>query len=335
MLDLERLELLHGEQRGALLTIVPISGEKGGAVRTHVPCDVGAVDVLAREHLERTQDGVVQERPALDDDVFTDLLGVTDLDDLEQRVLHDGVGQPGGDIPYCRAFLLRLLDARVHENGAPRTEVHGCLGGERHFGELLNRHAHGIGERLEERTAPRGARFVQHDVIDDPVVDAQALHVLTTHVEDELDLGKHRTSAAEVRHCLDLTGISTQTRQEQAFAIAGHGGVTQLAPFRDDRVEFLQHRARRSEHVTAVLPVHGVEQLTVLTHERSLHGRGASVDTDVHATTVVGDVTFRYDLLLMACHELLVLLGRGEERIEPLDFGALRITERIQTGEKV
>ena len=229
---LEVVDFVLGEQGGGAVGTGAVAREQRGAVATHAARDVGAEGLLAREQLKRAQHGVVQERATLHDDLLADLLGVADLDNLEQGVLHDRVGQAGGDVAHRGAFLLGLLHARVHEDRAAAAQVHGVFSREGGGGEVLHRHAHGVGKSADERAAARRAGLVEHDVLDDAVLHAQALHVLAAHVEDELDAGKHLVGAAQVRDGLDLAGVGMERLDEQALAVARAGDVAHGATLR-------------------------------------------------------------------------------------------------------
>ena len=111
LLHLQVIDLVAREQRGDAVRAGAVAGEKRGAVAAHAAGDVGADGLAAREFLERAERGVAHERAALDHDVATDLLGVTHLDDLEQRVLDDRVGEPRRDVSHRGALLLGLLHA--------------------------------------------------------------------------------------------------------------------------------------------------------------------------------------------------------------------------------
>ena len=204
LLHLEVVDLLAAEQGRGTVLAGTIAGEQGGAIAAHAAGDVRANRLAPGKLLERAQRRVTHEGAALDDDIFADLLRVAHLDDLEQRVLDDRVGEAGRDVANGRALLLGLLHARVHEDGAAAAKVNGLLGTHGGVREVLDGEAHRIREALDEAAAARGARLVEHDVLDDAVVHAQALHVLTADVEDELDVGDEGLGAAKVSDSLDL-----------------------------------------------------------------------------------------------------------------------------------
>ncbi len=89
-----------------------IAGEQGRTIGAHAAGDVGAHGMNAGELLKRAQRGIGHKSAALDDYLAADLLGIAQLNNLEQGILDDGIGQAGRDVAHRGAFLLRLLDAR-------------------------------------------------------------------------------------------------------------------------------------------------------------------------------------------------------------------------------
>ena len=249
-----------------------VAREQGRTVGTHAAGDVRTDRMHAGELLECAQGGVGHKGAALDDYLGTDLLGVAQLDDLEQGVLDDGVRQAGGDVAHRGALLLRLLHARVHEDGATAAQVNRVFGQHGLGGKGTHVHVHGHGEALDEAAATRGTRLVEHDVLDHAVAHAQALHVLAADVEDELDARQKRAGATQVRHGLDLAGVGLERLDEQRLAITGGGHVADGAAGGDVVVEIGHDDLGRAQDVAVVVAVPGVQQLAVLAHERGLHG---------------------------------------------------------------
>ena len=56
------------------------------------------------------------------------------------------------------------------------------------LGEILNLVAQRAGKRLQERAAAGGAGLVEEDVVDDAVVNLEALDILPADVDDEIDV---------------------------------------------------------------------------------------------------------------------------------------------------
>ena len=330
VLDLEVVNLLAGEQLRGAADSGAVAGEKGRAVGAHRAGDVRSDDVAPGEQLEGAQGGVGHEGAALDHAVLADLVEVAQLDDLEQGVLDDGVGEARRHVADGRALLLRLLDAGVHEDGAAAAQVDRVLGADGLLRELHDVHVHRHREALDEAAATRRAGLVQHDVLDDAIAHAQALHVLAADVQDELDAGEERAGAAQVGHGLDLTGVGLERLDEQRLAVAGRGHVPDGAASRDMRVEVGHDGLGRAEDVAVVVAVPRVQQLAVLAHHGGLHRGGAGVDADEHAGARIGrEVALGHDLAVVALLERAVRLLVGEQRVEARDLGALRVAERV------
>ena len=214
-----------------------IAGEQGRTVGAHAAGDVGTHGMNAGELLKRAQRGIGHKGAALDDYLAADLLGIAQLNDLEQGILDDGIGQAGGDVAHRGAFLLRLLDARVHKDRAAAAQVDGSLSMDGGIGERAHVHVHRHGETLDKAAAARRASLVEHDVLDDAVLDAQTLHVLAANVQDKLDAGQECLGAAQVRDGLDLAGIGLEGLDEQRLTVARGGHVADGAARGDVVVE--------------------------------------------------------------------------------------------------
>ena len=289
----------------------------------------------AGELLKRAQRGIGHKGAALNDHLTADLLGVAQLNDLEQGILDDGIGQAGRDVAHRGAFLLRLLDARVHKDRAAAAQVDGGLSMDGGVGERAHVHVHRDGETLDKAAAARRAGLVEHDVLDDTVLDAQALHVLAADVQDKLDAGQERLGAAQVRDGLDLAGIGLEGLDEQRLAVARGGHVADGAASGDVVVEIGHDDLGRAQDVAVVVAVPGMQQLAVLAHERGLHGGGTSVDANEHAADVAVELALGDDLGVVASLELGKVLVGGKERIKALDLGALRVTQTVDSLDEL
>ena len=98
-------------QRRTCLTFVfgePLRVERG-AERAHQSGDSRPDNFASDFLLKGAEDGVVQERSALNDDMIAERFGIADADDFIQRVFDDADRESGGNIFDCRAVLLRLF----------------------------------------------------------------------------------------------------------------------------------------------------------------------------------------------------------------------------------
>ena len=312
-----------------------IAGEQGRTVGAHAAGDVGTHGMNAGELLKRAQRRIGHKGAALDDHLAADLLGVAQLNDLEQGVLDDGIGQAGRNVAHRGAFLLRLLDARVHKDRAAAAQVDRGLGMDGSVCERAHVHIHRDGEALDKATATRRAGLVEHDVLDHAVLDAQALHVLAANVQNELDAGQERLGAAQMRDGLDLAGVGLEGLDEQRLAVARGSHVADGATGGNVVVEIGHDDLGRAQDVAVVVAVPGVQQLTVLAHERGLHGGGTGVDTDEHAAGVAFELALGDDLGVVAALELGKVLVGGKERVQTLDLGTLCVTQSIDSLDEL
>ena len=106
-----------------VLQLITLARDQRRTEGTHDAGDIRTGDMGIEEILEGTEDGIVIEGTTLYDDVPAEILCIGHLDDLVEGVLDDGVGEAGRDVADARAFLLRLLDVRVHEDRAAGAEV--------------------------------------------------------------------------------------------------------------------------------------------------------------------------------------------------------------------
>ena len=277
-----------GGQYGALVPGRVPRAPQRHAVGPHQPGDVGAHHVPADLPLEGPEHGVVEERAPLHHDALAQLGGVGGADDLVQRVLHDGDGQPGGDVLQGRAVLLGLLHRGIHEHGAAGAQVHRMPGQQAPTGEFIHGQApRRLGEGLYEGAAARGAGLVQEDVVDGVILYFEALDVLAADVDDEIHPRLQLPGGDQVGHGLHHAAVQPEGGPDQRLAVAGgagpgHGGVRVFG------VEFPQEIPHGGQGIALVGHVGGLEQVEVLVHGHGLDGGGAGVDADVHPAVVAG-----------------------------------------------
>ena len=137
-------------QRLRGLAVIAVTGDQRRAEGAHQSGDIGAHRVHTGDTLKGPQHRLIIEGAALHHDVAAQLMGVGQLDDLEQGVLDDGVGKSGGDIRHRRALLLGLLHVGVHEHGAAGAQIHRMPGEQGLVGELRRREAQGIGKVFQK-----------------------------------------------------------------------------------------------------------------------------------------------------------------------------------------
>ena len=138
----------YGALAGAQPALLP--GMQRRAVSAHQACDIRTDDDCLQLVFKGAQHGVVEERSALYDNVFSQFLCAGTADHLVQRILDHGDRKTGRDIGYLRAVLLRLLDRGIHEHRAAGTQVNRLACSQTQLGEFSDTIAKRIGKCLQE-----------------------------------------------------------------------------------------------------------------------------------------------------------------------------------------
>ena len=199
-----------------------IARQQGSTICTHVSSDIGTNCIGFSQLLECAQNGIVQERTALNDNFSAHFMGVANFDYLEQGIFNNGKSQAGSDVTNRGTFLLSLLNATVHEHRTTAAQINRIFSLDSALSEFRYIKIQARCKAFNKRTAARGARLVQHDVVNHAVLNAQTLHVLTTNIQNELNAWKHFLRATEMRNRFNLAGIHTQSFEQQCLTIAGN-----------------------------------------------------------------------------------------------------------------
>ena len=171
---------------------------------THDAGNIGAGGLHAGNLLKGAKHRLVVEGAALHHDVFAQVGGVCQLDDLVKGVLDDGVGKSCGNVLHRCALFLRLLDVGIHEHGAAGAEINGIFGEQCLFGKPFCAVAKGIGKVFDEGAAPGGAGFVQQNSVHAAVFQLDALHVLPADVQHAVHLRVKKRGGGAVGDGLHL-----------------------------------------------------------------------------------------------------------------------------------
>ena len=266
---------------------------------------------------------------------------VADLDDLEQGVLDDGDGKARGDVAHGGAFLLRLLNAAVHEHRAAAAQVDGVFRGIGGFGELADFQVQAGSEALDEGAAARRTSLVEHDAVDNAILHAQALHVLAADVQDEFHAREHFLGAAQMRDGLDFARVDAQGLQQQALAVTGHGRMAQLHLGGAVRVlgklviELGDAGLRGTQHIALVIGIEGPQQAAVFGDERGLEGGGTGIDAQKRLALVGFQGGALHAFRRVALLEFVIFGLVGEQRGKAHDLAALDVADALQTVDDV
>ena len=181
---------------------------------------IGAGGLHTGDFLKGAKHRLVVEGAALHHDVFAQVGGVGQLDDLVKGVFDDGVGKSRGNVLHRRALFLRLLDVGIHEHGAAGAKIDGIFGEQCFLGEALGAVAQGIGEVLDKGAAAGGAGFVQQYGVHAAVFQLDALHVLSANVQHAVHLRVKKRGGGAVGDGLHLALVQAESRFQEGFSVA-------------------------------------------------------------------------------------------------------------------
>ena len=225
-------DLVQGQHAALGLSLIQVClrhmiafpGNESGAEGAHDAGDIRPHHIPIHQQLEGPQHRIIIEGTALDHDMLAQLLGVRDLDDLEQGILDDGVGEACGNVGDAGTLLLRLLHVGIHENGTAGAQVCGALGKECLVGEVNDGEAQRFRKGLQEGAAAGGAGLVQLHGVHGAVLDADALHVLTADVQNAVHIGLEEGRRIVVGDGLHLALIQLEGGLQQGLTVAGGAG---------------------------------------------------------------------------------------------------------------
>ena len=309
------------------------------AVCAHHARDRGAHDIGAELVFKGAEHRVVEKRAALHHDGRTEIFGGIGADDLVNGVLDDADRQPCRNVGDRRAVLLRLLDRRVHEDRAARTEIDRRAALQPLAGEVLHAVAHRTGKGLNKGAAAGRACLVEHDGVDRAVFDLEALDVLPADIEDKIDVGAKMLCRRVMRQRLDQPRVGMERMPDEILAVAGDGTARNrdaVAAGTADGKQLLPHER---DGVAAVGIIIGIENFLVFGDQHKL-GRGtAAVNAEPCTPAVALDIPLSDRRRRMACAEggerLLVREKRRQTVLRAAHFrGAVReaLRQRVAVG---
>ena len=167
-------------------------------------------------------------------------------------------------------------------------------------------------------------------MLNDAVFDLQTLHVLAANIKNEINVWDKCLSATQVSNSLNLSGVCTQSLNQDALAITGGSDVANNAVGRHLVVDGVHNLASGTQDIAVVIVVPGVKKLALLANNRSLHGGRTCVDADKHAAVVVGQLALRNYFLVVTSLEVVKVLLGSKEWVQTSNLGALDVLEVVQ-----
>ena len=121
-------------------------------------------------------------------------------------------------------------------------------------------------------------------MVNHAVLNAQALHVLTANIQNELNAWKHFLRAAEMRNRFDLAGIHTQSFEQQRLTVAGNRNMSDvhlgLARFIDRKllIQLGNGTLRAPQNVAFVVDIAAPQKAAIFADKGTLECGRTSVD---------------------------------------------------------
>ena len=303
---------------GAFLTVVTLPRYQRRTEGTHNAGNVGAGSLHTGDFLKGAKHRLVVERAALHHDVFAQVGGVCQLDDLVKGILDDGVGKSRRNILHRGALFLGLLDVGIHEHGAAGAKIDGIFGEQRFLGKALGAVAQGIGEVLNKGAAAGGTGFVQQNSVHAAVFQLDALHILPADVQHAVHLRVKKRGGGAVGDGFHLALVQTESRFQEGFSVAcgaGAGDVRALGQLVPETRHGIHGGA---DGVALIVGVIGKEKLAVAADERHLRGGGTGVNAEETVTPIPGQALPADDGFAVPGAERLMVFPRGEQGVETL-----------------
>ena len=167
-------------------------------------------------------------------------------------------------------------------------------------------------------------------MLNDAVFDLQTLHVLAANIKNEINVWDKCLSATQVSNGLNLARVCTQSLNQDTLAITGGCDVANNAVGRHLVVDGVHDLASSAQDIAVVIVVPGVKKLALLANNCSLHSGRTCVDANEHAAVVVGQLTLRDYLLVVASLEVVKVLLSCKEWVQTSNLGALDVLEVVQ-----
>ncbi len=316
----EFFQFLRLHDLAASLAPDALFADDSASVSAHDACNIRPDDLASGDLLKGHQDSIIVEGASLYNDLLAHFAVITDLDDLLQRVADDRIRQSCADIADRSAFLLSLFDAAVHEYRAAAAKIDRLFGRNGRFGKVPDRHVQRMGKVLQEGPAARRAGFVQQDIMDHAVLDADAFHVLAAYIQNKLDAGQEMFRRLIVGHSLDLAQIGMKGRLNQFFAVTGGNSCSNICLFGDLGINVFQDLFGLVDGTAFIGAVEGIQKAVVFIHQDCFCRGRAGIDTQVNRSLGFGQIGPLHLVFAMAFTEGPVIGFVFEQRLQALDL---------------
>ena len=131
-------------------------------------------------------------------------------------------------------------------------------------------------------------------------------------------------------HRFDFAQICLKGSFDQAFAVAGYAGIGNKSAWRQQGIQFLQHRPGSLYRVSLVTAVKRVQQIFILIDQRRLCCRRTGVNTEKSLFLRLANVLSLYLVLIVSCHKRIVIVFIFKQRFDVLGLSHQRRIAVVQ-----
>ena len=307
-------------KHGALLSVIALPGQQCRAKGAHDAGNIRTGGFHAGNAFKGTQYRLVIEGSALNHNVGAQFPGIGQLDDLEQSILDDRIGQTGRNIGNGGAFLLCLLHVGVHEYRTAGAKINRMLGKQRLFSKGLRGEAKRVGEVFNKGTAAGGTGLVEQHVFHHAVFQLDAFHVLTADIQHAIHLGVKKGGSGTVGNGLYFALIQAEGRLQQGFAVTGGTGTNDPCPFGHTCLQLRHGVHGRFDGIALIVGIEGMQQLTLAANKGHFCGGGAGVDAQETVTLIGLQIGLCHHGAVVPGAKSVVIGSAGKKRIQTLEF---------------
>ena len=314
------LDIIDGEHGSALAVCISLTGDQGGSKRPHDACNVRTDRFTAGNLFKAPQNRIVVERTALHDDMVSKFRCAGYFDDLKERVLDDRVCQSGGNVGDRRAFFLRLFYFGVHKYRASGSKINRILRIESFVRKVFHRIIQRLCKCLDERTASGGTGFVELYAVNGLVLDFNALHILSSDVQDTVHVRLKECRRVVVGNRLYFTFVQHEGGFDKRLPVTGGAGVDDLDSFRKLAVNVFDCRDRRSQGISLIVMIERIKQSSVLADESGFCRGGACIYAEERFAAVCRQIFYRHLVFRVAGGEFFIFCISGKQWFQPVDL---------------
>ena len=166
---------------------------------------------------------------------------------------------------------------------------------------------HRLGKGLQEGTAAGGAGFVQEDVVDCVVVDAEAFDILSADVNDEIDVGTEFLRRGIMRDRFDNAAVDAEGFFDDILAVAGDGRACK-PDAGESFVDAGEIFADSRNGVSVIRLIHRIKNVAVCISDDSLDCRRACINAEIHIALRLCDILNMCGIFVMPFAESVIIL---------------------------